>query len=934
MKRMQFFIAGFVFLIVLFYEGRALAQDVPLPMDTSVRYKTLANGFSYYVRKNTSSKNMVSVSFVVKAGFLQEDEDQLELSHLLEHVALTSTKHYPQGAFYYLKKLGMRMGDQLNASTGYLNTHYRFEVPSDSVNAISLALRIARDIATNVNFKDSTILTERLAVTTEKLGALGIDQREIEDVVPKLFGNTYYAKRGIGTFSVEVFNKTSNKSLIRFYRDWYRPDLESIMVVGNIDEQKIAREIEQLFSSIPAPRQPRPYVNHQMYDKGKVKYLLHTDAQLKDLSISMYTRLPEEQFSTMAHLEQLVKRKLLGELTKRRLADISKIPNGDRVRMEYSFLREGLGSSPGINVGRVVVRPTSAQDIERCAIDMIGEMERIKQFGFLSAELTAAKLKFINELGSGNDKSSAAFIQDYIDHMTRGYVFLSPEVYTREFLYILSRLDLSTMNAYARQVLIEVDPDVVILAPESKKDSLPSRIQWESFIQKAKKGPLPAYVPSRKAEYTVVTPVLKDPVSIVSRAIHSGITELILGNGVHIVLKPSKGESNNNKICVNVFSKVGAGHYSDSTYYAAINSARIIEDARKDSLKKTGVYSSLAERGVSVRADINDFGVGVRGYSRVADLDILMSLIYSYFNKPQVDRPYFDEWISRNALIKTGSNPLQTLADSIRRFAYENLRYVHEEKQNNIDFKTVCRSYCEMFSDNSGAFTFLVTGYFDEDKVIPIILRYAGALTGSKSFIAAQSDAPIQISNEVVHKTLYSGVEQKAVVELRLAEPLQYGAGSIFGIRFLEWFLEKQLISRLREKEGGLYGIAIVAKMFPGPNDRLVLSIRFECPVDRAQVLLSAARDEIDVISKQGASKSDMAEYLAYARQSRESLMRANLYWRYLLDEVYYLGNGVSEVSEIIDMEKNGMKDFDMNLFLRNILNESRFSDFLLLPSI
>lgn len=931
MKRIHFFLEIILF-AVFFLPLKINAQNELLPLDKSVRHGKLANGFSYYVRKNESAKKIVSVSFVVKAGFLHEDQDQLEVSHWLEHVTLTGSKNYPEGAFHYLKKLGMRTGDQLNATTGYLYTHYKFDVPADSIGAISLALRIARDIATDAHFKDLSVSTEQSAVVTEKLGAMGVSMREIDAVTPKLFGNSYFAKRGIGAFSFESFKKIPKKNLIRFYRDWYRPDLEAIMVVGNINEEDVVHEIEQLFSSIPIPDKMRPYIKHKQFNKGKAKYILHTDTQSQNLDISMYTQLPEEEFATKAHLERLVKLELFGELMKRRISDITELSAGNKRQTQYVYNRQGLASMPGINVGRMIAYPLYARDIENSVTNMIRESKRVEQFGFLPDELSDAKLR-IKNIASDTDKSSHAFIEDYIDHLTRGYAFLSPEFYSKEVERILSHLDLPAIHAFAKQILSEVEPDIVIVAPESKKDSLPSKTQWESFVQKLKNEQLSTYVRPKKAEYIAIAPVLRDSISYMSRTVHSGITELTLNNGIHIVLKPFKGEKNIDNIRVHAFSKYGAGHYADNEYCSAINSVRIVEKAIEDSLMATGAFSTLTRKGISTRGYLDDFGVGVRGSSNVSDLDILMSRIYSYFNTPDIDQIYADKCVAENVRIKSSHNSSVILYDSIRSVIYENLRYIDNKKEGNTNSETINRCYREMFTDNSGAFTFLVTGNFEEEKVIPVITRYVGALTGSKSNVISRSNTSVQISNEVVHKIIHANDEQKAAVALRLVEPLQYSADNIYGSRFLEWFLQKRLLSRLRKKEGGLYGINVSARMFPGINNRLSLSLSFECPIDKAQTLIAAAKDEINIISTQGASPAEISEYVAYAKQDRETLIRDGFYWNNLLDEVYYLGNGISDLPAIIEMNENGINNFDHNLFIKNILNANEFSDFVLLPS-
>jgi zinc protease len=254
--------------------------NAPIPVDPALRQGTLANGLRYYIRENRTPPDRVDFRLVIKAGSIHEDDDQIGLAHVLEHMAFNGTRNFPGTALVeYLESTGNRFGAHLNARTGFETTVYQLQVPADDPAQLSRAFTVLADWAWGLTLDPTEIEMERGVVLEEWRERLGVGQRIDEATRPLVFAGSRFAERlPIGTEqSLQTF---SHDALRRFYRDWYRPDRMAVIVVGDIDATAVEDRIRRVFSEGRARSPAAQAVDARIPDQAAPAWISFSDPEI------------------------------------------------------------------------------------------------------------------------------------------------------------------------------------------------------------------------------------------------------------------------------------------------------------------------------------------------------------------------------------------------------------------------------------------------------------------------------------------------------------------------------------------------------------------------------------------------------------------------------------------------------------------------------
>lgn len=919
--------------LIALVDLKLYAQHILLPLDSAVRMGTLANGFRYYIRENKDNTGKIAVRFVVKSGYMEEDDDQIELSHLLEHVSLSGTTNFPEGAEHYFTQCGALWGKDVNAYTGYLSTIYKFDVPGDSAGAVMLAMRIARDIATEVAFDTSVVRKERLAVIAEKKQFGDLSSRELQRVIPTLFGKSRFGQRGIGTNWFPCVANSSDEALKRYYRDWYRPDLQAIVIVGDVDVNLLEAEVNRLFSSIPKARSPRAQMRGDIFSQSAGQFTTDLDADRNAISVVWYAKFREPGVRMYNDLRRRLIQELFADMLSQRSAELQICGSSGSKEFVSAYIVDGINHLQGVNTLETRVSAQFAREIKPKVIAALKELRRIEKFGFTKHEFEQSVLHVSAKVNRFQSKNPNSYTEDYISHFIYGDHFLSPDRKKDISLSMLGKLSLSEVNAFASELLRDIQKDVFIFAPKSKQDSLPSKLQWNEFEQESKKEKIKPFEHKLIKQYKPKVKRFSDSTSIMSEQNALGVTELTLRNGVKIVLKTTAGRGGNQHISIYGISTAGASRYSGDNYYSAIYSASIVFGSRIDNLSASEVSDFMADRNMRLEAYVHNFSSGVKGNCSIEDLDVLVAMIRRRFEKPVKDKAAFLNWISLASQFSSGRTANSAFLDTIRRLVPQDVPQMTYADLRKVDFDDMYNIYEHLFSNNAGNFTFIITGDFDPKIVLPIVVKHLGTLKSSKKGNTEINNFP---KNSVDGKSyrFQNGGGNFASVELRLAGDIEYSVSNSFALNFLKWFIQKRLMTRLREKEGGIYSVKTSVEIMRSSPHRFVLSVSFHCSPETAEKLKMASLEEIELIRRDGFLPADIAEYIVYLKSRVSELKRANIYWRMLLCAQYHLGNGLNDVLEMDTFNAGEAIDIaSMNRFWNNILGLHHFSDFILYPA-
>lgn len=450
MKRNQLLLTlcGWLFSAALFAQFN---PQSPIPMDSRVKMGKLSNGLTYYIQKNPKPEKKVELRLVVNTGSVLEDEDQQGLAHFMEHMGFNGSKNFPKNELVnYLQKTGVKFGADLNAYTSFDETVYILPIPSDNPETVEKGFMVLEDWAFNNLMDKAEIEKERGVVLEESRLRKGANERMSRQYFPKLFFGSQYASRlPIGKDSILQHFKP--EALQRFYKQWYRPELMAVMVVGDIDpavaEQKIKTHFGKAKNPAGAPKRPAimPIQNRKAPEA-----LVLTDEEATNTILQVYNYVkPDEKLATWADYRKNMVENLTTSLINQRLDELSQKENPPFLFAATSFGSFVRGYR-AFNSFAVLAGGTSQQAVDA----LMQETERARKYGFLPAELERAKANFMNgveQMNKERDKmESGRIVQGYVQHFLEGRPVLDPADRYKYVQAVLPTITLEEVNAFAK----------------------------------------------------------------------------------------------------------------------------------------------------------------------------------------------------------------------------------------------------------------------------------------------------------------------------------------------------------------------------------------------------------------------------------------------------------------------------------------------------
>ncbi|WP_423146479.1 M16 family metallopeptidase [Rubrolithibacter danxiaensis] len=875
-----------------------------LPLDSNVIVGKLANGFTYYIRKNTEPKDRAQLYLAVKAGSILENDNQKGLAHFTEHMSFNGTKNYPKNELVnYLQKAGVRFGADLNAYTSFDQTVYMLPIPTDDQDVFKNGMQIMRDWAQEATFDTVEINKERGVVLEEKRLGKGAQERMQNKYLPLIFNNSRYSERlPIGT--EEVLKNFKPETIKSFYKDWYRPNLEALIVVGDIDVKKVEQMIKNEFSDLKNPANPRARVDYKIPLINKNQFIAVTDKEFPVTVAQVLIKHPERKIKTTADLRYSMVRSLYNQMLSSRFSELIKQANPPFVQGGSSI----GGFLAGLDVASafVVAKPG---ELEKGFKAVLTETERVKRFGFTSTELARAKESFMTSVETAykeRDKTASdAFVQEYLQHFLEEEA--SPGI-TYEFNFYKNNIEgisVADVNALAKEYLTDVNRDVLIMGPEKDAATLPDEATVNSWIKAVQQQKLAAYVDDVSDKPLIESKPAAGKIVSGKKINELGVTELELSNGVKVVLKPT--DFKNDEISFSAFSPGGTSLYSDADYQSASNASSLIGRSGVGSFSPVQLPKMLAGKRVFVSPYISERSEGIYASATPKDLETALQLTYLYFTQPRKDEAIYSAFITQQKamLENRSSDPNAVFSDTVSAvLGNYNVRRTGPSlaKINQIDLDKAFKIYKERFADASD-FTFTFVGSFNVADIKPLIEQYLGALPSIKRKEEAK-DLGIYAPKGKVEKKVYKGQEQKASVRLVFTGDYTYNTENNNRIDALGEILQIKLIERLREDESGVYSPGVRASYSKYPKNRYSFTVSFGCGPENVEKLIASTLDEINKLKKNGPEAQDIAKFIAEEQRSTQVQLKENSFWASYLANQYENKEDPKEVLTYLDSLK------------------------------
>jgi zinc protease len=923
--------------VLLLIAASVTAQDklgTKMPIDPNVRIGKLANGLTYYVRKNVKPEKKVELRLVVNAGSILEDDDQQGLAHFTEHMAFNGSKNFKKNDIVsFLQSIGVEFGADLNAYTSFDETVYILPIPTEKKENVEKGFQILEDWASTIAFEGGEIDKERGVVLEESRIGKGAEDRMFKVVYPKMFeGSKYAARLPIGK---EDILKTFKYDVIkRFYRDWYRPDLMAVVVVGDLDPAEAEQKIKTHFGNLKNPATSRPRVMTDVPARTKSEAVVVTDKEATNHVVELhYTYKKAKEEITVGDYRESMVRRLFTTMLSQRMQELTQ-------KAEPPFIFGGTfigGYARGYEAFQSVAY-LGKSGIEPAVTALVQENERARKFGFTAAELDRTKkmiMKGIERAYNERDKTeSSALVDEYIRN------FLEKEPIpgiANEFSYhqdYLNSITLEEVNQYTAQTIPSSTENklVVLTGPDKADFKVPTNEELLTLVGNASKAEIKPY--EEKAVASSLMEKMPAPGKITAEKQNNelGLTELTLSNGIKVILKPT--DFKNDQVVMNA-SRFGGQYLSDvKDRFTAEFASTVVTQMGVGTFSPVDLRKVLAGKNASVTPRIGTVSETLSGQSGATDIETMLQLTYLYFTQPRKDDELFTSFISKQQALYQNmtSDPQFTFQDSVFRVLYKNHPWAPKlpkaENFAQINQAKALNFYKERFGDATG-FTFVLVGKFDLATIKPMLATYLASLptTGKAS---AFKDAGLRPVKGPLKKEVKKGTEPKSFIRMFWNGEAPYSDSEQMKLQALAEVLNIKIIESLREDLGSIYGGGMYGAMNKFPYNNFTIGVSLPCGPENVDKLITAALAEITKIKTNGPAEADLNKVKETWRQQYEVNIKDNAFWSRQLIQSVEMGSDPMGIlkyeKQIATLTPKDLKDaanryLDMKNYVQIVLN-------------
>jgi zinc protease len=875
-----------------------------VPVGPQVKVGKLDNGLTYYIQKNSRPEKRLELRLVVKAGSILEDEDQLGLAHYTEHMAFNGSTHFKKHELIsYLQSIGLKFGADLNAYTSFNETVYILPIPTDKRDDIEKAFLVLEDWAQGISFNDDALEAERSIVLEELRLGKGAQDRMNKVLLPKIFSGSLYAKRlPIGTEA--SLNGFKFDAIKRFYKDWYRPNLMAVVVVGDIDPTDAQKLVEQHFSKLRNPANERARNYPVIPVRNEVEAVVVTDKEATTNMMQVLYPVTEDKVErTLGDTRQKLLERLFGMMLGQRMQEVTQQANPPFVGGfgGLSPLMPGYRAFSNVALlGRQGVGP--AMDA------LVLENQRAKQFGFQAAELERSKkgmLRSLEQAFAEREKTdSGRYAAEYIRNFL---VQESIPGISNELMYaqeLLPTITLADVNAFAKSTIPGQSAKLLVYMGNQKEETTPKEDQLVTAMAQAEQRPVVA-----KEEKVLAASLMSKPPkagTVVSEKQNAalGTTELLLSNGVKVILKPT--DFKNDEIIMGASRFGGQSLYGLPDKFNAGYASGAVASMGLADFTPIDLQKMLAGKVLNVSAGLGSETDYVSASSSQSDLEAMLQLLHLKFSAPRRDADLFQSFVTRSQDFakNAAARPESVFSDALWTTVYNAHPRIWLTPRP-ADFEQLGMDrmrgiYQERFVSAKG-FTFIFVGSFTRDSILSLISTYLASLPAS-DLKTEYVDLGVRPVKGVVQKAVHVGSEPKSLVNIQFSGDASYSEDEQLRIRAMEDVMNIRIIDELREKltliyGGGMSGGGLVRTPYP----HYQLGMQFPCAPENVDKVVAAAFGEIDKLQQNGPEAADLAKVKQNWLIANRKSMRENSYWLGHLQTAVLHG---TDPARILDFEK------------------------------
>jgi zinc protease len=887
---------------------RVAAQDMTLPMDAAVRKGTLPNGLTYYLRHNEWPEKRAFFYIAQKVGSIQEDEDQRGLAHFLEHMCFNGTTNFPGDRLKkYLESIGVKFGENLNAYTSFDETVYNIDnVNVETAGALDSCLLILHDWSHDLLLEDKEIDKERGVINEEWRMRSSAMMRMYEKALPEIYPDSKYGIRlPIGT--MDIVMNFPYEALRSYYRKWYRPDLQAIVVVGDINVDEMEQKIQKVFADIqPAGADAAKFEYYPVSDNAEPIVSINKDKEQRTNNVYFMWKteaFPREMKNTPTYLVTNLVTNAMSSMFSERISDILQKENAPFLNAGFGYENFFVSKTKESYSGSVVCEDNKYETGIKA---LYREILRAKKYGFTAAEYERFKSELLSQLESAylhRDKiQSSSFVNECIRNFLENEPMTGIEWEYNAMNQIVPNTNVEMVNQLIQQM--PANNLVITLFAADKEDNiLPAKediLRWMTEVEAENIEPL-------KEEANNAPLIEKMPKPGKVKKIEDDMYDaklITLKNGIKVHVK--KTDFSPNQISMYAHSWGGTSLYSIDEYDQTDNIGWV-------SVGGWGNFSAteLNKRLAGIQANVST-GVGtesetVSGSCVKKDLETMLQLTYLHFIAPRKDLEAYNSAIQRSKGQMKNQElvPTTALQDTIAKVVYNNnIRAVRTKPEDldRINYDRIIELYKERFADASD-FEFFIVGDCDADSIAPLLAKYLGALPVKKG-----TEAYKIIDFKMAEGKLKNVFEKQmetpnAIVLFIYHAPVEMNLRNRVMVGMLDQLMDMLYTETVREDEGGAYGVPVNAGLSRYPQQEATVQIQLPTAPEKRERMTELVYKGVEDMVNNGPKEEDLQKVKEYLLRSHEESLKKNGYW--MNQMASYVLYGEENVAPYVDIVNN-----------------------------
>jgi len=870
----------FVTVLLAPVAARQALQD-RIPFDPAVRAGTLPNGLRYFVRKNARPANRVLLRLAVKTGSLDEADDQQGLAHVLEHMAFNGSEHFKPGELIsYFESTGARLGPHVNAQTGFEDTIYMLDLPSDKPEIVQKGFTAFADFAGGLTLDPKEIDKERGVVIEEWRGGLGAGSRIRDKQIPILFYHSKYAER-LPIGKPEILRAFPPARLKAFYDTFYRPDRMAVVAVGDMDPQALEELIKSAFGGLK-PRTaeaPERKVTVPLHEETLVSIV--TDPEVTQSSVTLLRKRPRQSETTVADYRRALVEQFFEQMLNDRFDEI-------RRRADAKFLGAGTGSGPlskdveTVSLGAGVEDGKIAEGLQAVAV----EAKRAREFGFGDAELERTRkwmLAFYERAFTERDKTeSGSFAQEYLNYFLEDEPTPGIEYEYKLVQQLIPTITLQEVSALAKRLLSEDGRVILATSPQKPGIKVPTDAELKGALASAESTTVTAWTDTTTTKALVERK--PEPAAITARRTVDavGLTIVKFANGVEAWLKPT--DFKNDQVLFSMQAKGGMSLAAPADFVEAQFATSFVSISGAAGMNAVDLQKQLAGKIASASPFASLSTHGFEGSAAPAQLETALQLLYAKFTTPGDDPQAFE--LMKRQLTAAVANRLDSpeavfsdRLEDVNTSGHYTSKPLTVERVAAIDRSKMVTFYKDRFS-NAADFTFFMVGAFKVDEALPLLQQYVGGLPSSGTAASTYKDIGLTFPGAQKQVTVKKGSEPKGETVISFyAEPAANDPMEQERALAATDILELALRDILREELGQTYTVSVGLSQAPPQKGGGHVEVSFGAAPENIDKMTARVMDEVAKFKKNGPTEEQLNKVKETARRNYETSLKTNSYW-------------------------------------------------------